>query len=59
MVLLRIGDGWFIPGLFEKGELYETIPEWVFEFALAGGRATGFEVREMSDKVVARAPRVP
>ena len=59
MVLLRIGDGWFIPGLLEKGELYETIPEWVFEFAMAGGRATGFEVREMSDKVVARAPRVP
>lgn len=59
MVMIRIGDGWFIPGLLEKGELYETVPEWVFEFSFAGGKATGFEVRELSDKVVARAPRVP
>ena len=59
MVLIRIGDGWFIPGLLEKGELYETIPEWVFEFAFKDGKVTGFEVREMSDKVIARAPRVP
>jgi hypothetical protein len=59
MVLIRIGDGWFIPGLLEKGELYETVPEWVFEFAFKDGKVTGFEVREMSDKVIARAPRVP
>lgn len=55
--LVRIKDDWFIPGLFLKGELYETIAEMVFEFKVADGKAVSFEVRGDRDEIWATGKR--
>ena len=39
--LIRIKEDWFIPGIFEKGQLLDAIQEMVFEFPVAGGKAAG------------------
>jgi hypothetical protein len=55
--LIRIKDDWYIPGLYQKGVLYETIPEMVFEFKVVGGKAVSFEVRGDKDEIWATGKR--
>ena len=56
--LIRIKDDWFIPAFLDKqGALFEVAKEMVFEFKVASGRASGFDVRGEDDKVMATGKR--
>ena len=55
--LIRIADNWFIPGFLLKGELWEVAREMVLEFSVKQGRATAFEVRDETDKLMAMGKR--
>jgi hypothetical protein len=57
--LIRIADNWFIPGFLLKGELWEVAREMVLEFSVRAGRATAFEVRDETDKLMATGKRKP
>ena len=59
MTMVRIADDWFIAGLFQQGQLYEMVKEWVFEFHRTGAKATTMEFRDQGDKVVGTARRLP
>jgi hypothetical protein len=59
MTMIRIADDWFIAGLYEHGQLYEMVKEWVFEFHRSGGKATSLEFRDQGDQVVGTARRLP
>ncbi len=59
LTFVQIGDGWFQPGALVDGALYDIVTDVVFEFALADGRATGFEIRGPNDMVMGRGIRVP
>jgi hypothetical protein len=56
-VLIRIADNWFVFGQLDQGEVYDVDPDWVFEFAVASGKATGFEIRGEGDKLMAIGTR--
>ncbi len=56
--LIRIKEDWFIPGIFEKGQLLDAIREFVFEFKVTGGKAVTFEVRGDGDELWAKGKRV-
>ena len=58
-VLIRIADGSLIPGLFEKGEIYEVIRDEVYEFKGPRDRPDSFEVRDDHDELVATGRRLP
>jgi hypothetical protein len=58
-VMIRIADGSLIPGLFEKGEIYEVIRDMVFEFKGPKGRPDAFEVRDDHDELMAGGKRKP
>lgn len=58
-VLIRIADGSLIPGLFEKGELYEVIRDEVYEFKGPKGLPDSFEVRDDHDELLATGRRLP
>lgn len=55
--LIRIKEAWFIPGIFEKGQLLDAIREMVFEFKVTGGKAVTFEVRGDGDELWAKGKR--
>jgi hypothetical protein len=55
--LIRIADNWFIPGFLLKGDLWEVAREMVLEFSVKEGRATAFEVRDETDKLMATGKR--
>jgi hypothetical protein len=58
--LIRIAPDWFVPGIYDKGELYEVLkPDIVVEFARASGKVTGLSMRDDEDKVFGRATRNP
>ena len=57
MILLPIAEQWYIPAFLEKGEIYDVDKDIVFEFTTEGGRVTGYEVRETSDKVFAKGEK--
>ncbi len=56
-VLIRISDGSLIPGLFEKGEIYEVIRDMVIEFKGSKDRPDRFEVRDDFDELIATGKR--
>ena len=56
-LLIRIADHWFIPTEVHDGEIFDVMPEWVFEFPSAPGRVNDFLVRDEQDSVIARATR--
>lgn len=56
-VLIRIADGSLIPGLFEKGEIYEVIRDMVLEFKGPAGRPDRFDVRDDFDELIASGKR--
>ena len=58
-ILARIAEDWYIPALMKNGELWEMVADMVFEFAVANGRATSFEIRDDKDNPMARAIRMP
>jgi hypothetical protein len=58
-VMIRLADGSMIPGLFDKGEIYEVVREMVFEFKGPKGRPDTFEVRDDHDEVIATGKRLP
>jgi hypothetical protein len=60
-ILIPIREDWFIPGFTENGELYEVEKDMVIEFARTRGqgRATTFEVRGVSDSLIATGRRKP
>lgn len=56
-VMIRIADGSLIPGLFDKGEIYEVIRDMVFEFKGPKGRPDSYEVRDDTDTLIAGGKR--
>ena len=60
VMLLPRGEGFFIPGLVQDGELWEVFEEWVFEFLVdEEGRATSFELRMEGDALFQTGTRIP
>jgi hypothetical protein len=57
LIFLPIAEQWYIPAWLVKGEVYDVDKDIVFEFTLEGGRVTGYEVRETSDKVFAKGEK--
>ncbi len=57
--LIPVTDFVFNPGWMKNGQVYETEVDMYFEFLLDGGRATGFEVRGLEDRLMMSAQRVP
>jgi hypothetical protein len=58
-VMIRMADGSLIPGLFEKGEIYEVIRDMVFEFKGPKSRPDSYEVRDDHDDLIGRGKRIP
>jgi hypothetical protein len=59
LIMVRSGDDWFWPAMVEKGEVFDVVNDIVFEFAVKDGRATGFELRDTKDEVIATGTRKP
>lgn len=59
LLFLNIADDWFHPAAVVDGAIYDEVTDLVFEFALANGRATGFEIRGPGDRIVGRGTRIP
>jgi Protein of unknown function (DUF2911) len=57
LILVPSGEHWFWPAMLEKGEVFDVANDIVFEFAVTDGRATGFEVRDTKDEVIAKGTR--
>ncbi len=57
MVLIEIADDWFHPGLFEDGELYDVMSGLTLEFDPESDRASRFDLRWITDDVIASAER--
>ena len=60
-ILARNGDGEFVYAWYSSsdGDLITEVPEWVtFKFHVASGQATGFEVRNYKNDLIATATRV-
>lgn len=55
--LIRIKEDWFIPGIFEKGQLLDALQDMVLEFKVTDGKAITFEVRGDSDLLWAKGKR--
>lgn len=58
-VLIRLADGGLVPGLFEKGAIYEVIRDMVIDFKGPKHRPDTFEVRDDFDDLIATAKRIP
>ncbi len=57
MVLLHLRDDWYTVALWEDGAIFDVMEGVVMEFALASGKATGFEIRAGNDYLLGRAQR--
>lgn len=57
LILVRSGEDWFWPAMLENGEVFDVVNDIVFEFELKNGTATGFDVRDTKDEVIARGTR--
>jgi hypothetical protein len=60
-ILARIGDAEFAYAWYttQPGDVITEVPEWMtFKFHMASGQATGFEVRNYLNQVLATATRV-
>ena len=56
--LFPMTDEWLTPGWMEDGELWSLTKRMTLEFEFEDGRATGFQMRNRNDDVVAIATRV-
>jgi len=58
LVLIEVTDDWFNPGILdEDGSLYDVMAGLTLEFSMADGQAQGFDLRWITDEVIARAER--
>lgn len=57
--LLPIRERWFTIATLRDGAVYDIMSDLTFEYALDRGRATGFELRDEKDAVIAVGKRVP
>lgn len=57
--LIRIREGWFIPGIFDQGKLFDALYDMVFEFTVANGKAVSFQVRSEADQLIGSGTRRP
>ena len=58
MVLIEIADDWFNPGILdEDGQLYDVMAGLTLEFNVESGHARGFDLRWITDDVIAVAAR--
>jgi hypothetical protein len=58
MVLIEIADDWFNPGILdEDGQLYDVMAGLTLEFNVESGHAKGFDLRWITDDVIATAER--
>jgi len=56
--LIPVADQVFNPAWLMNGEVFETEVDMFFEFSIADGAATGFDVRGLEDRLMMRARRV-
>ncbi len=56
--LFAVTDEWFTPGWMEDGEMWSVSKSMTLEFEFEDGRATGYQLRNRKDAVVAKARRV-
>ncbi len=56
-VLVKAGDDVFLVGTMEKGELTDLMTEMALNFSRTGGRATSFDARDETDKVMGSGKR--
>lgn len=56
--LLQVSDEWFTPAWLHDGKLWSATKAMTLEFKMEDGRATGFELRNRKDEVVATARRI-
>jgi hypothetical protein len=58
LVLIEIADDWFNPGILdEDGQLYDVMAGLTLEFDMDSGHAKGFNLRWITDEVIASAER--
>ena len=57
--LIRIREGWFIPGIMDEGKLFDALYDMVFEFTVANGKAVSFQVRSEADQLIGSGTRRP
>jgi hypothetical protein len=58
LVLIEIADDWFNPGILdEDGQLYDVMAGLTLEFDVESGRAKAFDLRWITDEVIASAER--
>ena len=56
MVLIQIADDWFNPGILgDDGQLYDVMAGLTLEFNVASGHTKGFDLRGVTDEVIATA----
>ena len=58
MTLLTVANDWFHPGALVDGQLFDLVTDLTIEFAVADGKASGFEIRGPNDAIVGRGRRV-
>ena len=56
--LFPVTEEWFTPGWLEDGELWSATKAMTLEFEYQNGRATGYQLRNKKDEVVATAKRI-
>ena len=59
LLLIKMADEWFFPAMMKDGKIYDAMDDFVLEFKVERGQATGFEVRIESDELIATATRKP
>jgi hypothetical protein len=57
--LIRVADNWYTLGLFEKGNIYEVVREWVIEFSRGSDGQWTLELRDEDDKLQASGRKRP
>lgn len=56
--MAHLGETYFIPAIIRDGKIWEMVADMVFEFTVVNGRATGFEMRDDRDNLLATGRRV-
>ncbi len=56
--MVHLGETYFIAAIIRDGQVWEMVADMVFEFKVVNGRATGFEIRDDRDHLIATGWRV-
>jgi len=57
--MVRINNAWMYPAIIRDGKIWEMVSDMVFEFKIANGRATSFEIRDDRDNLLGAGARAP